>query len=329
MESRESSKEDMAKMGQISVIVPVYKVEPYLRRCVDSIRSQSFRNFVLVLVDDGSPDGCGAICDEYAARDSRIHVIHRENGGLSTARNSGLDWADSQWVTFVDSDDWIHPDYLQILVNGAVQTGCKVSACCMSRTEGEPLPALNSTSFSTLAAEDYFCIHRPDCVPSVAFGKLFHRSLFARLRFPAGRLHEDEFVTYRAVFEAGTIALTQGALYAYYQNPGGIMQSAWNPGRMDALDAFAGQMAFAWEHGFRRFLEDVAGSYTNTVCQYLDQADRPNRQLLRRRLRRFLSAGRQYHFLPRWPQIAWLYEVAYPCKGFWWVYFHWKGENCT
>ena len=107
-------------MPTISVIVPVYKVEKYIHRCVDSILSQTFTDFELILVDDGSPDNCGKICDEYAEKDIRIHVIHQENGGLSAARNAGIDWvfanSDSEWITFIDSDDWVHPEYLERLL---------------------------------------------------------------------------------------------------------------------------------------------------------------------------------------------------------------------
>ena len=106
-------------MAAISVIVPVYKVERYLKRCVDSILDQTFRDFELILVDDGSPDRCGEICEKYAEKDKRIVVLHRENGGLSAARNTGLDWifanSNSTYVTFIDSDDWVHPQYLEIL----------------------------------------------------------------------------------------------------------------------------------------------------------------------------------------------------------------------
>jgi len=113
-------------MPAISIIVPVYKVEAYLARCVDSILDQSFRDFELILVDDGSPDNCGAICEEYARKDSRIHVIHQENGGLSAARNAGIDWAfensNSQWLTFVDSDDWLHREYLNVLYRAVMQS---------------------------------------------------------------------------------------------------------------------------------------------------------------------------------------------------------------
>ena len=105
----------------ISIVVPIYKVEKYIHRCIESILAQTFTDFDLILVDDGSPDNCGKICDEYAVKDKRIHVIHKENGGLSDARNAGIDWAfansDSEWITFIDSDDWIHPKYLETLYN--------------------------------------------------------------------------------------------------------------------------------------------------------------------------------------------------------------------
>ena len=108
-------------MPLISVIVPVYKVEEYLSRCVDSILSQTFEDFELILIDDGSPDNCGKICDEYTKKDNRVHVIHQENGGLSSARNAGIDWAfensDSEWLTFIDSDDWVHIQYLDLLLS--------------------------------------------------------------------------------------------------------------------------------------------------------------------------------------------------------------------
>ena len=120
-------------MSIISVIVPVYNVEPYLNRCVDSILEQTFTDFELILVDDGSPDNCPAICDEYARKDSRIHVIHQKNGGLSDARNAGIDWvvanSDSQWISFVDSDDWVHPMYLFTLLSAVKTTNTYVSVC--------------------------------------------------------------------------------------------------------------------------------------------------------------------------------------------------------
>ena len=120
-------------MPSISVIVPIYMVEPYLRRCVDSILAQTFPDFELILVDDGSPDNCGQICEEYARLDRRVLVIHQENRGLSAARNAGIDWvmanSDSSWITFVDSDDWIHPNMLKHLFELNRDHGTQISAC--------------------------------------------------------------------------------------------------------------------------------------------------------------------------------------------------------
>ena len=122
----------------ISVIVPVYKVEEYIYRCVDSILAQSFKDFELILVDDGSPDNCGKICDEYAQKDKRITVIHKENGGLSDARNTGIDWAlkNSNWITFIDSDDWVHTDYLKNLYNAVKENNVDISVCGYVNTTG-------------------------------------------------------------------------------------------------------------------------------------------------------------------------------------------------
>ena len=126
-------------MPEISIIVPVYNVEKYLQRCVDSILAQTFSDFELLLVDDGSPDNCGEICDWYATQDDRVHVIHQKNGGLSAARNAGIDWAfsnsDSQWLNFIDSDDWVHPQYLEVLKNAVDKDGTDLSITKLHRTD--------------------------------------------------------------------------------------------------------------------------------------------------------------------------------------------------
>lgn len=116
-------------MPEVSIIVPVYKVEPYLNKCVDSILAQTFTDFECILVDDGSPDSCGKICDEYVQKDSRVKVIHQENQGLSAARNSGLDMASGAWIVFVDSDDWIEPDAVEVLYRAALQNDADMAVC--------------------------------------------------------------------------------------------------------------------------------------------------------------------------------------------------------
>ena len=169
-------------MANISVIVPVYKVEEFLSRCVDSILCQSYTDFELILVDDGSPDSCGAMCDGYAEQDSRVHVIHQENGGLSAARNSGIDWvfanSDSRWLAFVDSDDWVHPDFLKVLYETAEETLCRISVCGFFRTSGEDFPEQPYHAPMRIASGDYYCGDYQDGQTAVAWNKLYHRSLF-------------------------------------------------------------------------------------------------------------------------------------------------------
>lgn len=310
-------------MAEISVIVPVYRVEKFLHRCVDSILCQTFRDFELILVDDGSPDSCGRICDAYAARDSRIHVIHQQNGGLSAARNTGIDWvmahSHSHWLVFVDSDDWVHRRYLQQLYAAAEQTCCKISACGFLRTEGAPLPEEEDFSIQAMSADDYYCGEVHEGVTAVAWNKLYHRSLFRNLRYPIGKLHEDEFTTYKALYQAGKIGVTPARLYAYYQNPEGIMRSEWNPRRMHVLEAFEQQIAFAREQGNDRLLSAAVLKYIFGLHDHLGKAAKVYRKELRRKMRTALKLGRECGCFPGNWQNSWAYEDAYPCKPFWWL----------
>lgn len=312
-------------MPSISVIVPVYKVEAFLHRCVDSILAQTFGDFELILVDDGSPDNCGAICEEYAAKESRVHVIHQKNGGLSAARNSGIDWAfensSSRWLAFVDSDDWVHPDFLKTLYETAEQTLCKISVCGFFRTSGEDFPDAQDHAVQSMSADDYYCGTLHEGCTAVAWNKLYHKSLFKSLRYPIGKLHEDEFTTYQAVYQAGKIGVTPVQMYAYYQNPDGIMQSEWNPRRMHVLEAFEQQIAFAQKNGNARLLEKITMLYIYSVNEHLHKAIKVYRKELRRKLQYALKLGRECGCFPLCGKNLWAYEMAYPVKPFWWLVF--------
>ena len=316
-------------MATISVVVPVYKVEAFLNRCVDSILSQSFPDFDLILVDDGSPDNCGQICEDYAARDSRVHVIHQKNGGLSAARNTGIDWAfahsDSQWIAFVDSDDWVHRDFLRLLYEAVQQCQTQLSVCGMRRTGGEPLPEISQQKPECMSADDYYCsetIHGG--LTSVAPNKLYHKSLLQTLRYPVGKLHEDEFTTYQAVYAAQKVGVVHADLYAYYQNPEGIMLSTWNPRRMHILEAFEQQIEFARETGNGRLLKKVALQYVLSVHEQLTRAETTFQKALRVKMRAALKLGRETDAFPKNADNLWAYEEAYPVKPFWWLYFNGK-----
>lgn len=326
-------------MAAISVIVPIYKVEAFLHRCVDSILAQTFSDFDLVLVDDGSPDNCGAICEEYARKDGRIHVIHQKNGGLSAARNTGIDWAqansDSRWLAFVDSDDWVHPDFLRRLYMMVQETGCLLSACGIFLTGGDDFPAQREQPCRVLSADDFYCskdVH--DGLTAVAWNKLYSKSLFSGLRYPVGKLHEDQFTTYLAVYGAEKVAVTEEKLYAYYQNPQGIMRSDWTPGRMHALEAFEQQIAYAEEKNNPRLLEKAAEEYLYLTYEHLKKVEqlpqyRKFMSTLRKKLRRGLRLAKRRRILPQLCSQVWMYEAAYPVKPFWWLYgkLHRGGER--
>lgn len=316
-------------MPSISVVVPVYKVETYLERCVSSILRQSFRDFELILVDDGSPDNCPALCDEWAEKDSRIHVIHQANGGLSAARNSGIDWvlanSNSSWICFVDSDDWVHSDYLLHLYKAAAEAGSRISVCGFYRTGGESRDEKVSGHAEAMSADAYYCsetIHGG--VTAVAWNKLYHRSLFKDLRYPVGKLHEDEFTTYKAIYAAGQVGVVTDELYAYYQNPKGIMGSAWNPRRLHVLEAFAQQLDYAKANGLPNLERKTTSSEVYIIHDTLKTIHslpehKQYLKPLRRQLRQALRRGRDLGLFPFEKKFFWVYEVAFPCRIFWWL----------
>lgn len=317
-------------MPKISVIVPVYKVEAYLNRCVDSILNQTFRDFEVILVDDGSPDRCGELCESYARRDGRVHVIHQKNGGLSAARNAGIDWvyahSDSPYLAFVDSDDYVAPEYLRRLYDAAETTGCRISVCGIQKTAGEPLPQTEAETPKVLSAEDYYCsetIHGG--VTMVAWNKLYDRALFASLRYPAGKLHEDEFTTYKAVYQAGKAAVLTAPMYGYFQNDAGIMRAKWDPRRLHALEAVEEQIAFAEKESHPGLLRKAVEQYVYTCDAQLIQAEENPRYqtyvpILRKKLRWGLRQGRKTGSFPFGAERLWAYEKAYPSKPLWWLY---------
>lgn len=208
----------------ISVIVPVYKVEPYLRRCLDSIVNQSYANLQILLVDDGSPDSCGAICDEYADRDSRIQVIHKQNGGLSSARNAALERSIGDWIAYVDSDDWIEQDMFAYLLQNAEEAGADVAVCGhyedyrnRSLKVGVDCPL----TLDATAGIEQLLLDRE--IHNYVWDKLWKRELMEGIRFPEGRNFEDISTSYRAFEKAGRILCLPEAKYHYIQRSDSIV----------------------------------------------------------------------------------------------------------
>ena len=253
-------------MATISVIVPVYKVERYLDRCVRSILNQTYTDFELILVDDGSPDRCGRMCEQYAAAHDCIHVIHRKNGGLSAARNSGIEWmlqnSDSSYLTFIDSDDWIHPQYLQILMHGMETPGAAVSMVGRAYVSefSDDYPPFDPLPEAVLYdGEELFLARDGDF--NYAWGKLYRREHFRTLRYPEGKNFEDVFTTYQVLFTCGKTALMDEPLYYYFNNAEGISHSPWKPSELVIFDGMKNQMDFYLEHGFPKAFEKEEYNY--------------------------------------------------------------------
>lgn len=223
----------------ISVIVPVYKVEAYLPRCIDSLLAQTYKDFELILVDDGSPDRCGAICDRYAGRDPRICVIHKQNGGLSDARNAGLKIARGRYLAFVDSDDWVAPEYLHKLLQACLDTQADICECNIIHTSGTPsaVPAQDASAETCSAQDALAQLIADGTFRQHVWNKLYSRRVVDGILFPRGKLNEDEFWTYQVFGNASKVAKIQDALYFYFQRPDSIMGARYSLRRLDALEA--------------------------------------------------------------------------------------------
>lgn len=276
-------------MALISVITPVYNTEKLLPRCLDSVLAQTFQDFELILVNDGSKDGSGAVCDAYAAKDSRIHVIHQENSGVSAARNAALDWvkenSDSQWIAFVDSDDWAHPRMLEILLNLAVEHRVKVSACGFLETSDGTLSVTDDQLVPQLwDAGDFY--YEQSVLGTVPWGKLYANECFESIRYPVGMYFDDEFVTYRILLTQKQIPMVSAPLYGYYINPEGLTKRPWIGRRLDVWKAYEQQILFFEELGDARLLRRRYREYIdNSYAQLLEASSAPNAAELKREIR--------------------------------------------
>lgn len=226
---------------KISVIVPIYKVENYLYRCVDSIINQTYTNLEIILVDDGSPDNCPRICDEYAKKDSRIKVIHKKNGGLSDARNAGLDIATGEYIGFVDSDDYISLHFYQRLMNIMEASDSDIVECRIKKfKEIEKIDDIENNkldfiTFNTNEAMEDLILN--NILSVTVWNKLYKREVIEKLRFKVGKTNEDDFYTYLAFDNANKISKLDEDLYYYLQREDSIMGKNYKLNRLDEIEA--------------------------------------------------------------------------------------------
>ena len=225
-------------METISVIVPVYKVEKYLDRCVQSIVDQTYTNLEIILVDDGSPDNCPAMCDAWAEKDARIKVVHKENGGSGTARNVGLDIAAGEYVAFVDSDDYISPDMYQHLYS-LTKNGADIAECGYRSATDDKLDFGERIDEVTLyMPEEAMREHiRDTAFRQLVWNKLYSRNVIKDIRFVDGKKIDDEFWTYRVLGNAKKLMLSARACYAYRQQAESVMHTMKIQNRLQVLEA--------------------------------------------------------------------------------------------
>ncbi len=318
----------------ITIVVPVYKVEEYLERCVDSILKQSYKDFELLLVDDGSPDNCGKMCDEYSEKDKRIFVIHQKNGGLSSARNTGINWFYEQnrsdYIAFVDSDDWLHPDYLKILADG-IKNDIKISICNYTRvTDIIPHKNFDDINYELISPEDLLVNHSWQY--NYAWGKLYHKDLFQDIRYPVGKNFEDTFTTYKLLHQCEKVSYTDIPLYYYFRNETGISRSPWNTSELVIFDAMEEQLRFykeknlqkAYDKEFELFVHHHAYQIVRIKENKKDlKKNKPILKDIKKALKSYLKENKDkfnvhnmtYSYESAYPVIMKLYALASKLKA--------------
>lgn len=280
-------------MAQISVMMAAYNAEPYIRRALDSILAQTFRDFDIIVVDDGSRDATGAIADDYAARDSRVHVLHQENSGVCVTRNNAIDWtyrcSDSQWIIFADSDDWMHPQMLERMITAAQENQVRIVACGYEETTGaDPVIREEDLQPQVWNTMDFYQADYVNAIMTCC--KLYHKSLYKDIRHPTDNYFDDEFVSYKMLYAAEKMVVIPAPLYAYFVNMEGLTKRPWTPKLLDAWVAYEEQIAFFREKGrqdlvnfrLRGYLENAMVNF-----QVANQAqDTPEVIAARKRIRK-------------------------------------------
>lgn len=246
----------------ISVVIPIYNVEQYLNACIDSVVNQTYSNLEIILVEDGSPDNCPEICDEYAKLDNRIKVIHQKNGGLSAARNAGIDFAHGVFLTFIDSDDFVTSNYVELLYKGIVEFEADISIAsfCTFTKEDELKIQSNESPFAEKTKEECFkrygAFNAELSMPFIsACNKLYKRDLFSSIRFPIGKLYEDAFSTYKLLDNAKKIVFTSTYLYFYRLNPQSILGQSFKEKHLEMVEAFCSGMNYFYQKGENEIAE--------------------------------------------------------------------------
>ena len=235
----------------ISIIIPIYKVESYLERCIDSVLHQTYRDIEIILVDDGSPDNCGKICDEFALKDNRVVVLHKENSGLSSARNAALDICKGDYIMFVDSDDYVEPTFCEEALNILIQKNVLCASFGYFEIRKNQCLKMGTSKPRILTTEEAIgqLITLTDVIYNLAWNKIYHRSLFNSIRYPQGKIFEDQGTTYKLFHLADHIYVTNIPLYYYFRRDDSITGQAFSPRAInDRFDMWYERLQFLYTH---------------------------------------------------------------------------------
>ncbi len=282
----------MKKGELISIIVPIYNVEEYLCRCIDSILNQSYKNFELILVDDGSPDNCPKICDAYAKRDHRIIVIHKKNGGLSDARNYGIEIAKGKFLIFIDSDDFIHSKYVEKMYLIQKETKSDLVICGYNT-----VVSMDDIDFKQEFSNQYKIVTPKQAINQiysdipyngliivVAWNKLYKRELFKNIRYPFGKISEDNFVIVDILEQCEKIAISEDKMYYYVISENSITRSKYSIKNFDLLDAMELRTDKIIKYGNEVYKKHINYYLNQIYIDYYRTSDKLLRNMLRKRL---------------------------------------------
>ena len=299
-------------MAQITVMMAAYNAERYIRRALDSLLAQTFRDFDVIIIDDGSRENTGTIADDYARRDDRIHVVHQKNSGVCAARNASLDWAyansDSNWLTFVDSDDWVHPEMLERLLNAARENNVLISACGYEETAGaNPIVRTEELKPVCWKTMDFYQAHYINATMMCC--KLYHKDCYRSIRHPVDNYFDDECVSYKILYAQENMAVIPAPLYSYFFNTTGHTKDKWTPKRLDAWEAYEQQIAFFEQRGewdlvrfrYRGYLENAVVNEADARQAQDSPEVLAARKRIHATIKNLLKRMSRLHYLEFWP----------------------------
>lgn len=260
------------KKPLLSVIVPIYNVEQYLEQCIQSIVNQTYTELEIILVDDGSPDNCPLMCDLWAEKDKRIKVVHKINGGLSDARNAGMEFATGEYVAFLDSDDWIDESYYEILITEMLRNHCDIASGSYKIISSRASDEVLNIDSQVKIIGSYEAMEKlidDSVINHVVWNKIYKRNLIKDIPFEKGKYHEDVFWSYQVIGKAEKIVVVDYKGYYYYQRPDSIMGTGFSLKRLDVVEAKINRLKYLEENYPDLYVKGKVA--LNFTCMHLGQ----------------------------------------------------------